>query len=326
MITCVVWASFSTGRYMATRSVLQDRDETIKSVANSRIDTNFSYTIANAQPRALGPVSSAYSLPLTDPAYTLSAVTHDKLFARIALLENRVQELKTVNADIIQTVREKTQNKILNMEEIIRQTGLNTDGLKNEAQKAMRKEQAPSEADASKRFPAQGGPFIPAETAPTGALSQELDMKLNHLALLNSIVERLPIGMPIATAERHSNYGRRIDPFTGRLAFHAGVDMSGPSGSKIKSTGDGVVVRAGWDGAYGNAVDVSHGFGITTRYAHMSAISVSAGDVVKKGQVLGVQGSTGRSTGAHLHYEVRQYDRPIDPSNLIHMSANVSQE
>lgn len=327
MVTCVVWASYSTGRYMATRNVLQERDETIKSVASSRIDTNFNYTMAAPVQQPLGPVSAAYTGTLTDPAYTLSAVNHDKLFARIALLENKVRELKSTNAEIIQTVREKTHNKILNMEEIIRQTGLNVDTLKDEAGRSLRKERA-READAARKIlPAQGGPFIPADTLDlsTDGVTRELEGKLDQMALLSTIIEQLPLGMPVAGADLQSNFGRRVDPFTGRLAFHAGTDLSGPVGAQIKATGTGKVVAAGWEGAYGNAVDIDHGFGIITRYGHMASIGVSVGDAVKKGQFIGIQGSTGRSTGAHVHYEVRHNDRPLNPINFMSVSAHVPQ-
>lgn len=328
LIACVIWASYSTGRYMATNTALEQRDQTIKSVANSRIDSNFSYTPAAMPEPHLGPVADLTSLSLTDPAYTLSAVNNGKLFARIAMLENKVRELKDTNAEIIQTVREKTQSKIINMEEIIRQTGLNVEALKGEAVK--QREQKPADANAiAPLAPSQGGPFIPADApeagGQSGALTPDLDAKLDQLALLNSIIQGLPLGLPIPDGELHSNFGRRVDPFTGELAFHAGIDLSGPVGTQIHATGDGKVSFAGWEGAYGNAVLIDHGFGIVTRYGHLSSIGVKVGDIVKKGGVIGVQGSTGRSTGPHVHYEVRYYDRPLNPINFIHVANNVPQ-
>jgi murein DD-endopeptidase MepM/ murein hydrolase activator NlpD len=114
-----------------------------------------------------------------------------------------------------------------------------------------------------------------------------------------------------------SQFGRRIDPFTGRLAFHSGLDMAGPTGSKIYATADGKVEFTGRQGAYGIMVDIAHGFGLSTRYAHLSQILVEDGQAVKKGQVIAIQGSTGRSTGAHLHYEVRYKDQPLDPRKFL---------
>jgi murein DD-endopeptidase MepM/ murein hydrolase activator NlpD len=324
VIACVVWASYSTGRYMATRSVLEERDETIKSVANSRIDTNFSYMVSNLQPQKLGPVASAYSVPLTDPAYTLSAVNHDKLFARIAMLENKVRELKNTNTEIIQTVREKAHNKILTMEDVIRQTGLSPDTLKEQA--ARERKLKNREAGQSKPVP-QGGPFISADAtnSQVGSFSQELQGRVDQYTLLSDILRTMPLGLPMAKAEHQSSFGRRIDPFNGRLAFHAGMDLSGPAGTKVSVTGDGTVVAAGWNGAYGNAVDVDHGLGLMTRYGHLSQVLVSSGDKVKKGQFVGVQGSTGRSTGPHLHYEVRYNGRPVNPNTFVNVKYHVSQ-
>lgn len=323
LISCIVWASYSTGKYMAAQNVLEERDETIKSVANSRIDTNFSYMV-HAQPSA-GAVSPLQGIPLTDPSYTLSAIHHDKLFARIAMLENRVRELKSTNAEIIQTVREKTHNKILTMEEIIRQTGLSPEALKEEAGR-QRKDRR-KEAGGTSRLPApQGGPFVPSETAITSAsiFTRELELRMDQLTLLSGIVASLPLGSPVKGGDLHSNFGRRVDPFTGRLAFHSGIDLSGPAGTRVTATGDGKVIAAGWDGAYGNAVDIDHGFDIVTRYGHLSSIGVTAGQSVKRGQPIGVQGSTGRSTGPHLHYEVRHHERPVNPSKFLSVESYVS--
>ena len=302
---------------MAARSVMEEQEETIKSVASSRIDTNFQYTVANMQPPA-GTPSGMAALPLTDPTFTLSAVSHDKLYARIALLENRVQELRSTNADIIQTVREKTQDKIISMEEIIRSTGLSPKRLKDEAEDAL--------VDSGKRN-GQGGPFIPDYTpgvdgAPFNA---ELDAKLNEMLLLRDILGTLPLALPMNTPNVESNFGRRIDPFSGRPAFHGGIDLTGKLQSKVLATAPGKVVQAGRRGAYGNAVEIDHGFGVTSRYGHLSSVSVSQGDLVQLGDVVGRQGSTGRSTGPHLHYEVRLDGKAVNPSNFIQAGKHVSQ-
>jgi len=106
----------------------------------------------------------------------------------------------------------------------------------------------------------------------------------------------------------------RSDPFRGSAAMHAGIDLSGPIGTPIYATADGVVSTAGWNsGGYGNLVKVDHGRGIETRYGHLSAITVRPGDRITRGQVIGRMGSTGRSTGSHLHYEVRIDGRAVNP-------------
>ncbi len=110
-----------------------------------------------------------------------------------------------------------------------------------------------------------------------------------------------------------SGYGWRNDPFTGRRAWHTGVDIAAPSGRNVVATAEGRVAFAGWNGNYGNTVIIRHQFGFETVYAHLSQIRVKTGDTVRKEQVIGNIGSTGRSTGPHLHYEVRRYGNVINP-------------
>ena len=101
------------------------------------------------------------------------------------------------------------------------------------------------------------------------------------------------------------------------MANHTGIDFAGPYNSRVLATATGRVVYAGYKGAYGKTVTVNHGNGITSQYSHMSRIDVRVGEYVEKGRVVGRQGSTGRSTGQHLHYEVRYYNRPLDPSRFL---------
>ena len=111
----------------------------------------------------------------------------------------------------------------------------------------------------------------------------------------------------------YSNYGWRNDPFTGRRAWHTGVDIAAPTGRNVVATAEGKVIFTGWNGNYGKCVIVRHQFGYETVYGHLSKILVNTGDAVKKEQIIGQVGSTGRSTGPHLHYEVRRYSEVINP-------------
>ena len=110
-----------------------------------------------------------------------------------------------------------------------------------------------------------------------------------------------------------SYFGERMDPLTGMGAFHPGVDIPAPVGTPVRVAGDGVVIRAEWAGAYGRLVAVDHGGGITTLYGHLSRIDVIAGEEVRRGQIIGLSGQSGRVTGPHLHYEVRQGGNPVNP-------------
>jgi murein DD-endopeptidase MepM/ murein hydrolase activator NlpD len=110
-----------------------------------------------------------------------------------------------------------------------------------------------------------------------------------------------------------SSFGRRTDPFSGEGSFHSGVDISAPTGTPIRATGDGIVLHAEWSGAYGRLVVIDHGGGMHTYYAHLSRADVIAGQDIRRGQILGASGATGRVTAPHLHYEVRQNGTPINP-------------
>jgi murein DD-endopeptidase MepM/ murein hydrolase activator NlpD len=124
----------------------------------------------------------------------------------------------------------------------------------------------------------------------------------------------VPSEKPVKTAAFTSGYGVRSDPFQGRAAMHAGIDLAGPVGTPIYATADGVVTTAGYNsGGYGNLIKIDHGRGIETRYGHLASIGVQVGRQVKRGEMIGRMGSTGRSTGSHLHYEVRVDGRAVNP-------------
>ena len=122
-----------------------------------------------------------------------------------------------------------------------------------------------------------------------------------------------PSGLPVRNSGVTSRFGMRGHPILGGVRMHAGVDLAAPNGSPVVASADGVVSFANWNGGYGLLVAVRHGNGFETRFAHLSRILVRPGQQVSRGQVVGLVGSTGRSTGAHLHYEVRQNGRAIDP-------------
>lgn len=164
---------------------------------------------------------------------------------------------------------------------------------------------------------ATGGPFEPADGEPK---FQELFLSWKKVEQLETALSSLPSVHPVKNVNYTSSYGIRYDPFTGRTAMHAGLDLAGARGAPIYATADGVVHRAGWGGAYGNMIDLGHGKGIATRYGHLSRILVRAGDRVKKGEVIGRMGSTGRSTGTHLHYEVRVDGRAVNPTPYLRAS------
>jgi murein DD-endopeptidase MepM/ murein hydrolase activator NlpD len=158
---------------------------------------------------------------------------------------------------------------------------------------------------------AMGGPF---ESAANSTF-KNLFESWKKLDQLQDGVIAIPSDKPVkANVEFTSGFGVRSDPFHAGAAMHPGIDLAGAYGTPIYATADGTVLRAGWNsGGYGNLVEIDHGRGIATRYGHMSAILVHAGDHVTRGEQIGRMGSTGRSTGNHLHYEVRIDGRPVNP-------------
>lgn len=185
---------------------------------------------------------------------------------------------------------------------------------------------------------AVGGPegAAPKESFSTPELTgmiKRLETQLNdreqQLRLLDKLASRKKLdeemyveGRPITWGWLSSKYGYRSDPFTGKRTWHDGVDLAGKEGSDIISVAGGVVTWAGERYGYGNLVEIDHGDGLTTRYGHCKTVKVSVGDVVQKGQVIALMGSTGRSTGPHVHFEVLSNGRSTDPVKYIARASN----
>lgn len=147
---------------------------------------------------------------------------------------------------------------------------------------------------------------------------------LEEINLYRVAAERAPFAQPIRTNVRFtSGFGPRRDPRTGQTRQHNGVDWAGPQGTAIHATADGVVIHAGWQGGYGRLVKIRHDFGVETYYAHLHRIDVTVGQRVSRGDRIGGMGTTGRSTGVHLHYEVRVGGRPVNPMNYIRAASDV---
>jgi len=149
-----------------------------------------------------------------------------------------------------------------------------------------------------------------------GVIGSRLDSVRDSVERRHALAAATPSVWPVA-GWLSSSYGRRTDPFTKGADFHPGLDISADYGQPVLATGDASVITAGANGAYGNMVTLNHGFGMVTKYGHMSRIAVSGGQQVKRGDIIGYVGSTGRSTGSHLHYEVWMNGRLTDPMTLL---------
>ena len=184
----------------------------------------------------------------------------------------------------------------------------------------------------------KGGPYQPIlfNPAAEGPLVEDLNLALNNSALLNQGVKKLeetwrdqhqwlrqlPTGSPIVNQiGLSSNYGTRVDPFTNLLAQHPGVDFSAPTGTPILAAGDGLVLRAEYDSAYGNFIEIAHADQFVSKYAHASKMHVKAGQRIQRGQVIAEVGNTGRSTGPHLHYEISHQGKMINPMQILRIQS-----
>jgi len=181
------------------------------------------------------------------------------------------------------------------------------------------------------RDPPSGGPEgegtsaqIPDLSAMLGQLEQRVDLRESQLSALENLIlarelrqEIHPEGRPVANGFISSYFGERADPFDGTEAFHKGVDFAGSAGSNVTAVAAGVVTWAGERSGYGRLIEINHGDGFVTRYAHNERTLVTVGQTVKRGEPVALMGSTGRSTGPHVHFEVLRNGRQVDPLSFV---------
>jgi murein DD-endopeptidase MepM/ murein hydrolase activator NlpD len=176
---------------------------------------------------------------------------------------------------------------------------------------------------------AMGGPFVPVKlSSDAGAFDRQLyriNISRTQVERLNRTLALVPYRKPVVgEVEFTSGFGVRSDPFLGRPAMHTGLDFRAATGDPVRATANGKVASSGWAGGYGRMVEIDHGNGLSTRYGHLSEINVKVGDVIKIGQVIGAVGSTGRSTGPHLHYETRIDGEAVDPQKFLRAGVRLS--
>ena len=179
--------------------------------------------------------------------------------------------------------------------------------------------------DAGKSTPnadATGGPFVAARLRSDSSTFERqlhrIGLARAHVDQLNRTLGNVPVRKPVSgEIDSSSGFGMRIDPFLKSLAMHTGLDMRGEPGDLVRATANGAVTFAGWQGGYGKMVEIDHGNGVATRYGHLSSIDTEVGHTIKTGQIIGKVGTTGRSTGPHLHYETRIDGEAVDPQRFL---------
>jgi murein DD-endopeptidase MepM/ murein hydrolase activator NlpD len=234
----------------------------------------------------------------------------DNVLARLQASLDQVEgrQMAALNA-----VEDSVESRVRRMRGVFSDLGLNMAQLES----------------ATPRAAAMGGPFVPIKLAPNaGAFERQLyriNVARAQVERLNRTLALVPYRKPvIGEVEFTSGFGVRSDPFLGRPAMHTGLDFRAGSGDPVRATANGKVVSSGWAGGYGRMVEIDHGNGLSTRYGHLSEIDVKVGDQVKIGQVIGAVGSTGRSTGPHLHYETRIDGEAVDPQKFLRAGVRLS--
>jgi murein DD-endopeptidase MepM/ murein hydrolase activator NlpD len=233
---------------------------------------------------------------------------------RIEQLEGRLTLLKSSQQELVAQIQERTETSLGEIEAMIALTGINVEDLL---------EQVPEPETGL------GGPFVGLSdgaagdgesAAPGGGFGTSvvrLERHLNRWAGLQSVLQRLPMASPLDSYYVASKYGKRRDPFSKKWAMHHGADLAGSLKSPVWSTAPGTVTFAGRNGPYGKLVAIDHGFGLVTRYGHLRKILVKKGDKVDFRHKIGIMGSTGRSTGSHVHYEVLFEGKSQDPAKFM---------
>lgn len=217
-------------------------------------------------------------------------LTENQLLNTVAALSQNITSGEFTEQNLIKRLT-YIENKLLKMQNVLEKKGI-------------------------KKTLAVGGEFVPAEK-----LSPEyLEYLENDIDTINATLTTYPLGKPVAAGHLTSNFGNRSDPFKKRLAFHSGIDLSASYGNSVIATADGTVEQAGWNGGYGKCILIRHKNGYQTLYGHLSKIRVKKGEKVKSGDLIGNIGSTGRSTGPHLHYEVIKNKKKINPFPYISLS------
>lgn len=245
----------------------------------------------------------------------LAEAESTSLREQVETLQGRLASMEDTQLALFQRFGSLARDRITELRDAVEKTGLDVDALLEDATDGAN----------------QGGPFIPldlgnwSDDQTLGRSLVSLNEKVAEWSTLQNTLELLPLGKPMRQWTVTSYFGPRKDPMTGSVAVHQGLDMAAPYKSPVMATGVGKVVYAGWRGRYGRLVEIDHGNGVKTRYGHLNKIFVKRGDLVDRSTKLGLMGSSGRSTGPHLHYEVLVNGKPRNPDKFIKAGANVFQ-
>lgn len=249
-------------------------------------------------------------------SYDTVVSERDKARGKLEDLTIELANLRATQEEVMKRVSESTEVNIVGVEKLINMTGLDPDQLLKQLQLA--------DEETTELLPnGQGGPFLELSALPLDARDPlvpkvaALDLQMGRWHNLQRIVRMLPLAGPVDHYRLTSGFGKRLDPLRKRWSHHSGVDLANHNKTPVLSPAPGTVVFAGWFGGHGRLVEIDHGLGIRTRHGHLKKILVKRGQRVEFRDKIGLMGSSGRSTGTHLHYEVRVNGTPVNPLKFM---------
>ena len=269
-------------------------------------------------PGAVGRLAGALFSRSNPRDISPEVIARHPVLRQLAYQTERVKRLSTTQTMLMARTQGEVEQSVSDIRGFLKRTGINPDQFAQRVAGAQG---------------GVGGPEIPLSAVHLEGISDQAFQNayfkasavLEQMNQLLTGIRHVPLTTPVSgpSFERTSGFGARVDPFTGRYAFHPGVDFAGPTGAVVHATAPGTVVWADMRGSYGKMVEINHGYGIHTRYAHLSSILVQVGARVGEGSPVGKLGSTGRSTGPHVHYEIWYDDVVRNPRNFIEAGRHV---
>lgn len=309
----MLWVSYSTGKYFAYEGIISEKDREIWTSAIT--NENLQYQVSDLHNNLME--LNQYFDNLKNLGKVSGQSSGDKKSDNNTDVKSETTSSNNSKdpsmKGILTNIRTKVLERISSLEDVIDMTGIKVEQVAANNMRLRESRVSKAPADAANH---QGGAYIPVDEQDE-SFKEGLDKEVNYLMQLEKVVNNFPIASPLRRYWVSSEFGVRSDPIRKTAAVHSGLDMVGEDHAKVFSSAPGIVKFAGDFGAYGQFIEIDHGSGITTRYGHLSNIYVKKGDRVTRSKPIGMQGNSGRSTGTHLHYEVRYNNKAYDPKKFL---------
>ena len=314
----ISWASFSSGKYFAYKKILVHKEQEIEQANLINLDLQ---TRIDSLQGNLVRLNSYFD---TVKSFDYNRDELNKKFKKLDQTSSVKKTDKNIKLSKLETkgkvltdINSNTLLRISEIEKIVALTGLPLSTIKLNTEKNKT-----SQKNIDVLFANQGGPNT-SKVFDVEYDEENIDKNIafnenvSRLFFLENLMNSVPLSSPVKKYYISSYFGDRFDPFLGKQASHYGLDFAGPQDSEIIATSPGVIKFSGRKGNYGNLIEIDHGYKVTTRYGHLKTLKVAKGDIVHRGQIIGIQGNTGRSSGPHLHYEIRYMNKPYNPINFL---------